>query len=337
MEARQVEEPENYSELSNPLNTCTNNSDGIPREPTPGLKSCTQIVHVNPIPNSFEETVSESMCNNSCFSNLGHQVLDEKYMKDEGFATKSPCSSGSISDCVMTDIDNVKEEMFLFSDIDEPKVIEVNSMESDFSAYLDKGNSPVCSPEGIKELNELVTKNKEVYSCLEISDQENLSSDFESSIGHSRASSYPIGIPRSHSISGKEVGSLAESLPIMSSCSACDCLSDSLDSKSKSLKWTLQSKDDSNSRKPSEDTEPQLAVELLDIKDAPVLGELKHDPAIPAVGKKNQFFIFFCFFCFMKLVKKNLDTQSNNIVISRAYFALWSCLIFASIFFFMLC
>ncbi|KAF3446673.1 hypothetical protein FNV43_RR11853 [Rhamnella rubrinervis] len=289
LEARQVEEPENYSESSNPFHNCTNNSDVVPGQPTQSLKSCTQTVHLR---NSFEETVSESMCNNSCCSNLGHQVQDEKYMKYECSRTKSPSSSGSISDSVMTDIGNVKEELFLFSDIDEPKVIEVESMESDFPVYVDRGNSPVCSPEGIKDLNESVTKSKESYSCLEISDQENQSSDFESSIGHLRSSSYPIGIPRSHSISGEEVGSLAESLPTMSSCidncGACDYLSDSLDSKSKSLKWTLQSKDDSISRKPSEDTEPQLAVELLDIKDAPVHGELQHDPAIPAVGDSSE-------------------------------------------------
>lgn len=291
----------------------------VPREPPLGLKSCAQMVNVNSSSNSLEEIVSESICSNSCCSNFGHQVQDEKNMNDEGFTIKSPSSSRSIVDSVMKDTENVEEELFLFSDIDEPKVIEVKRVESNFPADMDRGNSRLCSAEGIKELSESVSKNKESYMCPEISDQEKLSSDYESSIGSLKASSNPMGIPRSCSISGNEVGPLAESLPTMSSCFdnciAFDSLSNLLDSKSKSLKWTLQC-NTLSSRNPSGDTEPQLALELSFIKDAPVLGELKHDPVNSAVGKKTWIIVSgpvdFCFHSLFPCCVENIDKDINK-------------------------
>lgn len=306
LEERPLEGPESYSELTDPFHSCTNNYNVVTEEPYMAPKSCTQMNHVNTLPNPVEKFPSPSMCNNSSTSNLGHQVQDEKNRMDEVLTINSP-SSGSVSDCVMTYVDNVKEEQFLFSDIDTSKVMVIQSMESKFPGNVDRKNSPSCCQESIKEVNESVNKNKKSYSCSEISDKENLSSDFENSVGNMRASSNPLGIPRSHSISGKEVGPLAKSLPSMrfctENCGTCDVhrLSHSLDSNSKSSKWTLQSKDDSTSRKSNEVTEHQF-------KDAPVLGEI--EPASPAVGKKTW-----------------LPTQKFFSPLKCLYL-FWSCLIF---------
>lgn len=297
LEEQPVDGPENYSELTHSFRSCTNNYNVVSEEPTTAPKSCTQMNLVNALPNPVEKFPSQTMHNNSSDSNLGHRVQDGKTMEDENFTINSPSPSGSVDDSVMTDVENVKEEQFLFSDIDESKVMVIQTMESKFPGNMDRETSSMCCQEGIKELNESAIEKKESYSCSEISDQENLTSDFENSVGITRASSNSLCIPKCHSISGNEVRPLAKSLPNMRSytdnCGTYDVhlLSRSLDSNSISSKWTLQSKDDSTSRKSNEDIEPQLALEPLDIKDAPVLGELEleheHEHANPAVGKKT--------------------------------------------------
>uniref|UniRef100_A0A6P4AI66 phosphatidate phosphatase PAH2-like n=1 Tax=Ziziphus jujuba TaxID=326968 RepID=A0A6P4AI66_ZIZJJ len=298
LEEQPVDGPENYSELTHSFRSCTNNYNVVSEEPTTAPKSCTQMNLVNALPNPVEKFPSQTMHNNSSDSNLGHRVQDGKTMEDENFTINSPSPSGSVDDSVMTDVENVKEEQFLFSDIDESKVMVIQTMDSKFPGNMDRETSSMCCQEGIKELNESAIEKKKSYSCSEISDQENLTSDFENSVGITRASSNSLCIPKCHSISGNEVRPLAKSLPNMRSytdnCGTYDVhlLSRSLDSNSISSKWTLQSKDDSTSRKSNEDIEPQLALELLDIKDAPVLGELEleheHEHANPAVGDSSK-------------------------------------------------
>ncbi|XP_024029384.1 phosphatidate phosphatase PAH2 [Morus notabilis] len=180
---------------------------------------------------------------------------------------------------------SLEAEQLLFGVFDEVKSSEIQIMESGFPGYIDIENFPSCSPDGTEELD-----TDQSHSPPEKFVEDNQSPDSKNSTGNMRVASSPIGITRSHKAAIKEVGRMAESLPII--WSQIDgfgghddhWLSHSLDSNSEPLKWTMQSKDNLSSIIADGNEEHQFAAELLDIKDALVTGELKDIPFNPAIG-----------------------------------------------------
>ena len=114
-------------------------------------------------------------------------------------------------------------------------------------------------------------------------------------IEKSKVLSSPIIITRSHKVSGNEVGQLVESLPdLWSHTENLDAhdvhcpLSHSLDSRSKSLKSKMWSKDYSSYI--SSDQDQQLAGEQSTNENAQISGEPTNVPALQLVRKLGYAF-----------------------------------------------
>ncbi|XP_062157953.1 phosphatidate phosphatase PAH2 isoform X4 [Alnus glutinosa] len=277
-----VEDPVNHSQEMNPSRSFIHKCNVMDLEgPSIEPEVDTQMVSVGPTLGLDDKVVSQSICTISGFSNSAHQAQDKENNKDEEITSKFQPSLESIGDCVpikaisTLSLGSSEEEQFLFSDLDE--ISEVQRMESIYPVHVDK-ESPSSSPEDIKEANRLVNERYDPSLLSEKSAQENPFIDLEGSIEKLRISSSPIIIPRSHKVSGEEVGRLVESLPNLWSHTVspdahdfCRPLSQSLDSSSKSLNSKLQSNDDSSYIK--SDKDPQLALEQPNIEDTQITVE----------------------------------------------------------------
>lgn len=298
LEATPGDGPDDYSVQTNTSHSCTPNENVVFGEPSIVPESCTQIIHTNSIPGSVEEAESQRTCTISSLSDLFQQFQEEINMKVEDITSNLQPTSGSVRDSITTEATNVplsvavEEDLLFFGDIDEFKISEVQGEESKFPGDIGGENCPSSSPKGVEELNGSSNKDDQSHSSEEEVLKENQSTDFENSTANSRVSSSPIGINRVHKVAGEEVGWQTESLPTMwSQINSFDehhihCLSHSLDSKSKSLNWTMQSKDNSSSIRSDGDKEHQLEPQLPDANDALETGEVKNVPANPTVGKK---------------------------------------------------
>ncbi|XP_021898621.1 phosphatidate phosphatase PAH2 [Carica papaya] len=185
-----------------------------------------------------------------------------------------------------------EEEQFLFSDLDESKLGEIEHVESMPKDHLDKDSNSSFSKESNEEMidGELsVISNKSILDST--------SSDPDNFVERSSMSSSPISVPPSHWVASGEDGRQAESLPnLWSHIHKFDVrdnypLSHSLDSDTKSMKWPLRGKDDlslvkSDSEKHQlvqDQEEDRLALEQQDIEDSDYSEKMKHVFANPEV------------------------------------------------------
>lgn len=188
-----------------------------------------------------------------------------------------------------------EEEQFLFSDLDESKLGEIEHVESMPKDHLDKDSNSSFSKESNEEMidGELsVISNKSILDST--------SSDPDNFVERSSMSSSPISVPPSHWVASGEDGRQAESLPnLWSHIHKFDVrdnypLSHSLDSDTKSMKWPLRGKDDlslvkSDSEKHQlvqDQEEDRLALEQQDIEDSDYSEKMKHVFANPEVACK---------------------------------------------------
>ena len=294
-----MEVPENHSQQLNPSHSCIHQCNVMDlEEPLTVPETYAQMVTPDQTLGPADKVESQTICTISSFSNSCHQVQDEEEKKDEELTSKFQPSLESIGDCLspkaISTLSSASSEegQFPFNDLEEFQISEVHHMESISLENVDK-ESPSFSPDSheiIEEVNGQVNENNESYLSSEKFVQENPWTDLE--IEKSKVTSSPIIIPRSHKVSGKEVGRLVESLPNLWSHTenpdAHDVqspLRHSLDSRSISLNSKMQGKDDSSCIRSDKDS--QLAGEQSTTENTEILGEPINVLAIPAVGKTD--------------------------------------------------
>ena len=203
-------------------------------------------------------------------------------------------------DCVPTKVMTISppessdEEQFLFSDLDDMKHSEAQTMDLISLDPVEKENSPSLVLDSNEKIDDLFDSNYESYSSPDSSVQENPPDDLDNLIDKSRVVSSPISIPSSVNVTGEEVERLAESLPNMGPCGddldaheLHRTISHSLDSNSKSLGWALLRNNISTFTKSNADNKHILVQEQLSIDDTQISRELKNILANPDVGKRN--------------------------------------------------
>ena len=294
-----MEVPENHSQELNPSHSCIHQCNVMDlEEPLTVPETYAQMVTPDQTLGPADKVESQTICTISSFSNSCHQVQDEEEKKDEELTSKFQPSLESIGDCLppkaISTLSSASSEegQFPFNDLEEFQISEVHHMESISLENVDK-ESPSFSPDSheiIEEVNGQVNENNESYLSSEKFVQENPWTDLE--IEKSKVTSSPIIIPRSHKVSGKEVGRLVESLPNLWSHTenpdAHDVqspLRHSLDSRSISLNSKMQGKDDSSCIRSDKDS--QLAGEQSTTENTEISGEPINVLAIPAVGKTD--------------------------------------------------
>ncbi|PRQ27656.1 putative phosphatidate phosphatase [Rosa chinensis] len=277
LKVQPLEAPETYSHET-AHHSCIGNHNGDLGGPAKDPEHCSQMVHINALPDSVE--IESRILPR--LSNSDHQVQDEKEFKGEDITCDVQTSPGRL------------EEEFLFSDSDELNTTKVQCTESSSSQCVDGEISVLYGPDGSKEFNgSAVSTNYESYSSPEKFAQEIPSTGFEKVIGKLKATSTTVDIPRNQKAADKEVGMLVGSLPSMwhqtDNLSALDLdapLSHSLDSKAKTLKWIQQNRDDLSCIKL--DIEQQLPLVKLDAENAEGTEELKDVPGSPALGDPSK-------------------------------------------------
>ncbi|KAF3964078.1 hypothetical protein CMV_011598 [Castanea mollissima] len=301
LQTETVEVSENHSQQLNPSHSCIHQCNVMDlEEPLTVPETYAQMVTPDQTLGPAEKVESQTICTISSFSNSGHQVQDEEEKKDGELTSKFQSSLESIGDCLppkaISTLSSASSEegQFPFNDLEEFQISEVQHMESISPENLDK-ESPSFSPDSheiIEEVNGQVNENNESYSSSENFVQENPQTDLE--IEKSKVTSSPIIIPRSHKVSGKEVGRLVESLPNLWSHTEnpdahdVQCpLRHSLDSRSISLNSKMQGKDDSSCIRSDKDS--LLAGEQSTTENTEISGEPINVLAIPAVGDPSKF------------------------------------------------
>lgn len=235
-----------------------------------------------------EQAKLQNNCSISSFGNLVHKVQDEKNIRDGNKMNElrpSQDISISLSECS-------EQEQFLFGDLDDLKLSKVHCTESVSPDHVDKETHPSLALGGIGTMNEFLKTDDASYSSPDKFGQDNLPNDSEELVENWRKISTPIAIPGSHKVAGEGVGRLVESLPIMRSHDGVvdlDALHPcySLDSNSKSSKWTLLRNNISSRMKSNADKEHQLANGQPTIVDAQISGELNIVPVNCAVGDSS--------------------------------------------------
>ncbi|KAF5747055.1 phosphatidate phosphatase PAH2-like isoform X1 [Tripterygium wilfordii] len=217
-------------------------------------ESYTEICSHEPVCDSAEGANSHRV------TNLDHQFHVEKTNIEETSANQLEQTSLKAVDDSQTcysnyvqrrefnipPSDSLEEEQFLFSDLDEPKLSEVQPTELIILDDVDKENDRSFRLQGIMEVDDMVN----IDECHSSPDKfvEHTSIDLENSTPNSKVTSSLVNIPRTPVGTDKEAARLAKSLPNMWSQVGNSepqelhpPLSHSLDSNSKSLKWTLHS------------------------------------------------------------------------------------------------
>ncbi|KAG8492021.1 hypothetical protein CXB51_015342 [Gossypium anomalum] len=251
------------------------------------LESCSQMASVDPVI-GLEEMKLHSFHNSSTISDLGDQAEDEKNTDDVVH-----CSLESVDDSQnfyhdrdpkrsIPPSESSDDEQFLFSDLDELKLCEPDSVNKDLhpSACIENEGNGLCNV------------NNESYLNPDNFVQENPSNDLEDSVGKSRTISNPISISRNHRVAGENNGLQVESLPNMWSLDAkFDAnnhrpVSHSMDSSSGTMKWTSSTKDDMSCKRSDADQEQPLEHERSSSDESETSGKLKNTLYNPAVGYK---------------------------------------------------
>ncbi|XP_017642178.1 phosphatidate phosphatase PAH2-like isoform X3 [Gossypium arboreum] len=247
-------------------------------------ESCSQMASVDPVI-GLEEMKLHSFHTSSTISDLGDQAEDEKNTDDVVH-----CSLESVDDSQnfyhdrnpkrsIPPSESSDDEQFLFSDLDELKLCEPDSVNKDLhpSACIENEGNGLCNV------------NNESYLNPDNFVQENPSNDLEDSVGKSRTISNPISISRNHRLAGENNGLQVESLPNMWSLDAkFDAnnhrpVSHSMDSSSGTMKWTSSTKDDMSCKRLDADQEQPLEHERSSSDESETSGKLKNTLYNPAV------------------------------------------------------
>ncbi|XP_022772867.1 phosphatidate phosphatase PAH2-like [Durio zibethinus] len=248
-------------------------------------ESYPQMVSVDPL-FGLEEKMSHSIHTTSTISDLGDQVEDEKNTNDflhpslefvddsqNFYGDSEPKRSVPASE-------SSEDEQFLFSDLDESKLLEPDCVNKDLYPSICTEN---------EDVNGLCNVNNESYLNPDQFVQENPSTDLENSVEKSGIISNPITISRNHRVAGEKNVWQVESLPNMwSPVSKFDAndhrpVSHSLDSTSETMKWTSIRKDDSSCIRPDADKEQPILHERSSSEDTETSGKLKNALYNPAV------------------------------------------------------
>ncbi|KAK8347449.1 hypothetical protein V6Z11_A06G018300 [Gossypium hirsutum] len=247
-------------------------------------ESCSQMASVDPVI-GLEEMKLHSFHTSSTISDLGDQAEDEKNTDDVVH-----CSLESVDDSQnfyhdrdpkrsIPPSESSDDEQFLFSDLDELKLCEPDSVNKDLhpSACIENEGNGLCNV------------HNESYLNPDNFVQENPSNDLEDSVGKSRTISNPISISRNHRVAGENNGLQVESLPNMWSLDAkFDAnnhrpVSHSMDSSSGTMKWTSSTKDDMSCKRLDADQEQPLEHERSSSDESETSGKLKNTLYNPAV------------------------------------------------------
>ncbi|XP_022768784.1 phosphatidate phosphatase PAH2-like isoform X2 [Durio zibethinus] len=248
-------------------------------------ESYSEMVHVDPVI-GLEERKSHSIHTTSTISDLGNQVEGEKNTKD-GLHPSLESVDDSQNFYVDSDpkksvppSESSEDEQFIFSDLEEFKLHEQDSVNEDL-------HPSICTE--TEEVNGLCNMINESYLNPKKFVEENPSTDLEISVEKSRIVSNPISISRKHRVAGQKYGWQVESLPNMQSPVAkFDAnnhrpLSYSLDSNSETMKWTSIRKDDSSCIRSDADEEQPLAQKRSSSEENETSGKLKNALYNPAV------------------------------------------------------
>ncbi|KAJ8762346.1 hypothetical protein K2173_007504 [Erythroxylum novogranatense] len=233
---------------------------------------------------SCEEVQSKNIRTVESFSISSDDVHEEIIGDSDSGLVKAMCTLS---------IESSEDEQFLFSDLDEHKVTEIN-WQSNLSDGVDKDNSSPFWLAGHGEVNVSSSINNEACLLLDQFFQDNQSDDLECITGSSHAASNPLGIPKVHDVAVGEVGWAAKSLPNMwpgnESLDADDFLcplSHSLDSNSKTLEWRAQGTDEEVNTSSDSENENQSPLDHSNKDDAHILGGLEKG-AVSPVGDSSK-------------------------------------------------
>ncbi|KAK1555703.1 hypothetical protein Q3G72_030206 [Acer saccharum] len=258
-------------------------------------ESSTQIVSVDPALCSIKEAESQNICTTSSV-NLdvqdGENIRNDLHQSLASICDSQKPFTGNVLKKVARNsmLEISEEEQLLFGDLDEFKVSELEDSSS--SDCVKKVNYILSCDEDIKEVNGSVNQTDESCSSPNTFVQHKECADLENSIEESTVMSSPVDIPINHK-GGENIERLVESLPIMWSPTfnlRADAtqhpLSHSLDSNSKSFKWTLLSENDSSFMKSDADEEHQLAKEQLNTENTQISEEI--NLSSPEVGDPSK-------------------------------------------------
>ncbi|GAV88301.1 LOW QUALITY PROTEIN: Lipin_N domain-containing protein/LNS2 domain-containing protein [Cephalotus follicularis] len=265
------------------------------KEPVTISESYIYMDSINSTLGSVDQVESQNICAISNFSNSVHQVEEAENHRNG----LKPYSLNPVGDLRSSYDDFVpaiaasipssessEEEQFLFTDLDEIKLEEVQRMDSISSDCKIKNNHHLYSLESIEELKE----SDESYSPPDFFFQYNPPTDLEISMGKSRIISSSIKNSSSIKVSSEEVKMLGGSLPNMRShVDNLDAdshehpLSRSLDSASKLSKWPLLGKDELFCKNSDADKGNNLALEQPNNEDTQFPGELESVFVNPAL------------------------------------------------------
>ncbi|KAK3231427.1 hypothetical protein Dsin_003308 [Dipteronia sinensis] len=259
-------------------------------------ESSTQIVSVDPALCSIKEAESQNMC--PTFS-VNLEVQDGENIRNDLHQSlasigdsQKPFTCNVLKKVASNSLSEIsEEEQFLFGDLDEFKASELEDSSS--PDCVKKVNYILsCCDEDIKEVNGSVNQTDESCSSPNTFVQYKECTGLENSIEESTVMSSPVDIPRNHK-GGENIERLVESLPIMwsptfnlSADATQHPLSHSLDSNSKSLKWTLLSENDPSCMKSDADEEHQLAKEQLNTENTQISEEI--NLSSPEVGDPSK-------------------------------------------------
>ncbi|KAI9201560.1 hypothetical protein LWI28_025342 [Acer negundo] len=258
-------------------------------------ESSTQIVSVDPALCSIKEAESQNMCTTS---SVNLEVQDGENIRNDLHQSlasigdsQKPFTGNVLKKVARNSLSEIsEEEQFLFGDLDEFKVSELEDSSS--PECVKKVNYILSCDEDIKEVNRSVNQTDVSCSSPNTFVQYKECTDLENSIEESTVMSSPFDIPRNHR-GGENIERLVGSLPIMwsptfnlSADATQHPLSQSLDSNSKSLKWTLLSENDSSCMKSDGDEEHQLAKEQLNTENTQISEEI--NLSSPEVGDPSK-------------------------------------------------
>ncbi|KAF8410051.1 hypothetical protein HHK36_002571 [Tetracentron sinense] len=274
------------------------NHSQITEKPSIIRNSHARIVSVDQILSSEPQ----SICTYPSLSNSIHQIQEDENTGEENKFNEISPSLELVSDPQESNVnhdpmkamsippsENLEEDQFIFSDIDDFLPSKVQCKDSISPDYTEKQNHSALTVEGIEDENVSIN----IYGSSLPSDklvQEYKPNDFEDLLEEPMVISSPISIRRSRKGAGVEIDQLIESLPnirshinSLESFDVLHPLSHSLDLNTQKLNWGLLRKDVSRSLKSDADSELHLVQEQLAIGDTHTFGELEHVSANPVV------------------------------------------------------
>lgn len=284
------EVPGDHSRLANSCTSCVLDYDDMEfNEPAVVPESYTPTVKTELILGSIKEAELQSIGTVFGFSNLIDQVkeVNDDITDENDGADIKRCQGLNISPS-----ESSEEEQFLFSDLDDLKLREVQCIESISPDLVERIDLHSHTLVGTEAVNESSSINYESQSSSDKCVQENLPNDVEDLVEKPRQMSHPIEILGCHEFGGERGGRMVESLPDLWShandLGAHDLRHPchSLDLDTKLSKWALLRKNASTFIKLDGEQEHQLAEGQLTTGDIQISGQLINVPFDPAIGKR---------------------------------------------------